>query len=378
MTTAPCHARAPLLALSAGDPNGIGPEVLLRAAFAEGGGPDRPRLVAVGPSGVLRAEAEALGLGPLVDVPALAREAVAAAVAAAPGALPVFDPVPGAPFARTPGRPTAEGGAAAMRAVAAGADACLAGQADGLVTAPLSKEAIHRAGFDFPGHTEFLAARTGAAHVVMMLAAELPAGPLRVALVTIHEPLARVAPLVTAARVAETVRTLTRALRDDFGLAAPRLAVLGLNPHAGDGGVLGHEEQDVIAPALEALGAEGYAVTGPHPADAFFGRGAWRAADAVVAMYHDQGLAPFKALAMGGGVNVTCGLPIVRTSPDHGTGFDIAGQGRAEASSMAEAIRVAARMAAARARPPGAATDPSDAPTDPSDAPTDPSDAPTA
>lgn len=349
MTAARTTHAAPLLALSAGDPNGIGPEVLLRAAFGGGGGPDAPRLVAVGPEHVLRAEAAALGLGPLAPVQALTREAVAMALAEAPGALPVFDSAPEMSLERTPGEATASGGAAAMRAVAACADACLAGQADGMVTAPLSKEAIHRAGFDFPGHTEFLAARTGAAHVVMMLAAELPAGALRVALVTIHEPLARVAPLVTAPRLAETVRTLARALRTDFGLRAPRLAVLGLNPHAGDGGVIGREELDVIAPALEALRAEGHDVTGPHPADAFFGRRAWRHADAVVAMYHDQGLAPFKALAMGGGVNVTCGLPIVRTSPDHGTGFDIAGQGRADASSMAEAIRVAARMAAARA-----------------------------
>ena len=205
------------------------------------------------------------------------------------------------------------------------------------------------AGYAVPGHTEFLQQRTGAPSVVMVLAADLEAGPLRVALVTIHVPVAAVPGLVSKERIGTTCRTLAAALARDLGIDEPRLAALGLNPHAGDGGVIGREEIEVVAPAVEALRDEGLHVDGPFPADAFFGRGAWRGVDAVVAMYHDQGLAPFKALAQGVGVNVTLGLPIVRTSPDHGTAFDVAGRGVADASSMLAAIRLAADMAARRA-----------------------------
>jgi 4-hydroxythreonine-4-phosphate dehydrogenase len=169
-----------------------------------------------------------------------------------------------------------------------------------------------------------------------------------VALVTIHVPIRDVASLITEARVEETVVSVDTALRADWGVPAPRLAMLGLNPHAGDGGVIGDVEARVIAPALDRARAAGVDVEGPFPADAFFGRSSWQRFDAVVACYHDQGLAPFKALAQGAGVNVTCGLPFVRTSPDHGTAFDLAGQGRAEESSMLEAIRLAARLAAHR------------------------------
>lgn len=236
-----------------------------------------------------------------------------------------------------------------MRAVTAACDLCIEGAVDGMVTAPLSKEAIQRAGYAFPGHTEFLQQRTGAETVVMVLASQLEAGPLRVALVTIHVPVAAVPKLVTADRVVEIGQTLAEALGQDFGIEVPRLAVLGLNPHAGDGGVIGLEEVEVLEPALETLRQLEVAVEGPFPADAFFGRASWRRYDAVLAMYHDQGLAPFKALAQGGGVNVSLGLPIVRTSPDHGTGFDIAGRGLADARSTVEAVRMAAAMARRRA-----------------------------
>jgi 4-hydroxythreonine-4-phosphate dehydrogenase len=330
----------PLLALTLGDPNGIGPEVVLRAA-RDARATDAARLVAVGSASLLADQAERLGLGPVhaVDHPA----------ASAPdGAVAVWEP-PGTPSVDYSwGAVSAEGGHHAMRAVEAACDLCLDGSADGMVTAPLSKQAIHRADYAFPGHTEFLQARTGAPAVVMVLAADLPAGALRVALVTIHDPVAAVPGLLTSARIVQTCRTLDAALRRDLGVARPRLAVLGLNPHAGEGGDIGTEEHTVIEPALEELRADGIAVTGPHPADGFFGRAGWTGADAVVAMYHDQGLAPFKALAMGGGVNVSLGLSIVRTSPDHGTAFDIAGHGRAEASSMVEAVRLAARMATLR------------------------------
>lgn len=335
----------PLVALTPGDPNGIGPEVLLKAA-RDSAVRAVARVVAVGSAEGLAAQADALGLGPVAVVRAPDDPAP-------DGALAVWD-VPGAHATVTPGRVTADGGRAAMTAVEAAARLALAGDVDAITTAPISKEAIHAAGWRVPGHTEFLEQIAGET-AVMVLAADLPvaggrpAGALRVALATVHEPLARVASLVTPGRLDAVIRTLDAALRRDLGIARPRLAVLGLNPHAGDGGVLGTEERDVIAPALAALAADGLDVAGPHPADAFFGRAAWRGADAVVAMYHDQGLAPFKALAQGAGVNVTLGLPIVRTSPDHGTAFDLAGQGRADAASMVAAIRMAAGIGERRA-----------------------------
>ena len=327
----------PLL-LTLGDPNGIGPEVVLKAARLVA---TESRVVAVGSAAVLRAQAEALGLGPVAEV-------MAPGDAVPAGTLAVLDPAPGAPASFAWGETSAGGGRQSVAAIEHAVHLCLAGEAAGLVTAPISKEAIYAAGSPFPGHTEMLQALTGAGTVVMLLAANLPTGPLRVALVTVHVPVSAVAGLVTAARVEAVCTTLAGALRDALGIARPRLAVLGLNPHAGDGGVLGAEERDVLAPALARLRAAGIDATGPFPADAFFGRAAWTRSDAVVAMYHDQGLAPFKALAQGAGVNVTLGLPIVRTSPDHGTAFDVAGQGVADPSSMVAAIRMAASMAARR------------------------------
>ncbi len=326
----------PTLLLTLGDPNGIGPEVVLKAAPLVA---DVARVVAVGSAAVLAEQAHALGLGGVAALGSLTDEAPAGALAVLDTGLSGF----------SWGETTAEGGRQATAAIERAAALCLAGQADGMVTAPISKEAIHAAGSPFPGHTEMLQALTGAGTVVMVLAADLPAGPLRVALVTVHVPVSAVAGLVTPERIAAVCETLAAALRVDLGIASPRLAVLGLNPHAGDGGILGTEERDVIAPTLAALRDRGIDATGPFPADAFFGRGGWTRADAVVAMYHDQGLAPFKALAQGAGVNVTLGLPIVRTSPDHGTAFDVAGRGIADSSSMVAAIRMAADMARRRA-----------------------------
>ena len=329
----------PTLLLTLGDPNGIGPEVVLKAAPLVA---EVARVVAVGSASVLRAQAEALGLGPVCEVHGPDEMPTGSGLA-------VVDPVPGSEPGYAWGETRAEGGRQALSAIERAVALCTGGAADGLVTAPISKEAIHAAGSPFPGHTEMLQALTTAGTVVMVLAADLPAGPLRVALVTVHVPVSAVAALVTGARVEAVCRTLAAALTDGLGIDAPRLALLGLNPHAGDGGVLGTEERDILAPALDALRADGIDVSGPFPADAFFGRQGWRRADAVVAMYHDQGLAPFKALAQGAGVNVTLGLPIVRTSPDHGTAFDIAGRGVADPSSMVAAVRMAAAMASRRA-----------------------------
>ena len=312
------------VAVTLGDPNGIGPEVVLKA-LADEAVRARVRPVLVGEAAAVEAWADRLGL------PA--------------DGLAVDDIGDGDGDVRLmPGETTAAGGALAMAAVARGCDLCLAGDADALVTAPISKEAIQKAGYRFPGHTEFLAERTGADRYAMMLAS----GGLRVALVTIHVPLAAVPALVTAEAIVATLETVDGTLRQDLGIAAPRLAVLGLNPHAGDGGVIGREEIETIAPAVARARAQGLDARGPFAADGFFGQRRDRAVDAVLAMYHDQGLAPFKALAMGAGVNVTCGLPIVRTSPDHGTAFAIAGQGIASAASMREALLLAAEMAERR------------------------------
>ena len=327
----------PRLAITTGDPNGIGPEVALRA-LRDPEVQAKARCILLGSAPVLQAQAEHLSLGPI--------HVLATPDKASPeGSSPVIDVLSGEAPGFTFGAITAEGGRQAMRAVEVAVDGCLAGTFDGMVTAPISKEAIQQAGYVFPGHTEFLAERTGTERFVMVLVS----GGLRVALVTIHVPLAAVAGLVTVACIVETLTTVDAMLRRDFGIAQPRLAVLGLNPHAGDGGVIGREEIEVVMPALEAATTQGLHVAGPFAADGFFGQRSDRAYDAVVAMYHDQGLAPFKALAMGAGVNVTGGLPIVRTSPDHGTAFALAGQGLARADSMKEAILLAADMVARRA-----------------------------
>jgi 4-hydroxythreonine-4-phosphate dehydrogenase len=234
---------------------------------------------------------------------------------------------------------TSGGGREALAAIDEALALALAGKVDGIVTAPVSKERIAKAGVPFTGHTEYLAARAGVAHPVMMFVA----GPRRVSLVTTHVPLRRLPALITAERVLGTIRETTRALREFFGVLEPRLAVCGLNPHAGEGGEFGREEIDAVAPAVELAHKEGIRADGPYAADTVW----WRPCDAVVAMYHDQGLGPVKALHPDA-VNVTLGLPFVRTSPDHGTGFDIAGKGIADAKPMIAAIRLAADLCRAR------------------------------
>jgi 4-phospho-D-threonate 3-dehydrogenase / 4-phospho-D-erythronate 3-dehydrogenase len=307
------------LALTIGDPNGIGPEVVLKSLADES---LRALIepVVVGREEVLRYYGSSLGLESVLE-----------------GVL--IEEVPGRGQLNVePGTVSANAGSVAMDAVSRSCDMCLAGDVDGMVTAPISKEAIHLAGHRFPGHTEFLAERTGADGYVMLMASEV----LRVAIVTTHIPLRRVAEAVTISSVLDILVRLDAGLRQDFGIEAPRIALLGINPHAGDGGVIGTEELDTLAPALTLARDRGIEVSGPHPADGFFGQRGYTLHDAVVACYHDQGLVPFKTLTMGHGVNVTLGLPIVRTSPDHGTAFAIAGQGRAAPSSFIAAVRMAA------------------------------------
>lgn len=233
------------------------------------------------------------------------------------------------------GHPTAASGDAALRALDAAVADYKAGRIDAIVTAPVSKAAIHSDRFPYGGHTEYFAAQFGG-EPLMVLCNDL----VRVALVTTHLPLRAVPAAVTADAVEAKLRLLFRALTTDFMLPAPRIAVLGLNPHCGDEGVNGSEEAEAIAPAIARLTAEGKAVFGPFAADGFFGTAAYRDFDAVLAMYHDQGLAPLKTLSMDG-VNVTCGLDVVRTSPDHGTAYDIAGRGVADVASFRAAVYAA-------------------------------------
>ena len=250
---------------------------------------------------------------------------------------------PGA-AAGVPGRPDRANAAATIASIERAVRLAQAGEASAVVTNPISKAVLYAAGFPHPGHTEFLGALTDCAHPVMMLANDF----LRVVPVTVHVSLRAALDGLTAAVIVDTARIAARALRDQFGIASPWLAVAGLNPHAGEGGAMGDEEARIIAPAVAALRDEGIAVTGPHPPDTMFTPAARAGYDAAICMYHDQALIPLKTLDMASGVNVTLGLPIIRTSPDHGTAFDIAGQGRADPASLIAALRLAATLAGRR------------------------------
>ena len=339
---------SPIIAVTLGDPGGIGPEVALEAWHDE----DvrrRARLLMIGSAPVMRRHAEALGRSfPPVEVVAEVPETFAEDV------LYVLDvaerDAPDFAF----GEITKGGGRLSMRAVERAVDLCREEAVHAMVTAPISKAAIARAGYRAPGHTEFIAERTGGAEPLMLMVGQPSVGeaPLRVGLVSVHEPLADVPRSVTGDVIRRKLHILAASLRRDFGAEAPRIAVLGLNPHAGEGGALGREEQETIVPALEAVRTDdalgGVQLDGPFPADGFFGTCGWTRYDAVLACYHDQGLAPFKALTFGRGVNMTAGLPVVRTSPDHGTAFDIAGRGQANPGSMKSALRLAASVAERR------------------------------
>ena len=328
-------ASLPLIAVTMGDPAGIGPEVVLKAIASPAvGAACRP--VVFGHDAALREAAARLHLAgewatvaDLADVPR--------------GGAPVVLDLGGAPLDQLfAARPTPEGGAACLRYIGAAADAARDGLADAVATAPIHKQAIALAGCRFSGHTDLLADRLGARHVVMMLAG----GPLRVALVTTHIALADVPDALSTDGIVATARVTDAALRRWFGIAEPRLAVCGLNPHASDGSRFGTEELRLIEPAVVELRHHGVRARGPLPPDTCFLRAARGAFDAVVAMYHDQGLIPLKLLAFDDAVNITLGLPIVRTSADHGTAYDIAGRGVASPASMIAAIVLAARMAA--------------------------------
>lgn len=321
-----------------GDPAGIGGEIALAAWSA---------LRAVGPAFVaiddpdrLAALAHRLGR----EVPVRAVGSLAEGAARFPRALPVLPERLAAPA--EPGRPDPAHGPAIIRSVERAVALARAGEAAAVVTSPLAKTTLLAAGIGHAGHTTWLAELAGGGVPVMMLASPL----LRVVPVTVHIPFAAVPAALTGARIVAAGRIVAAALRADFGIARPRLAVAGLNPHAGEEGTIGREEIETIRPAIEALRAEGLAVSGPHPADSLFHARARAGYDAALCMYHDQALIPVKTLDFAGAVNVTLGLPIVRTSPDHGTAYDIAGRGVADASSLIAALELAAAMAARRER----------------------------
>ncbi|HUF86989.1 MAG TPA: 4-hydroxythreonine-4-phosphate dehydrogenase PdxA [Thermohalobaculum sp.] len=328
------------MALTMGDPAGIGGEIAL-AAWASGR-VRHPFFLIADPAWLAP-----LAVRARVAITEIARPGQAPAAFA--GALPVLPARLAAPV--TPGRPDPANAAAVVGAIARAVGLVEAGEAAAVVTNPISKKALRDgAGFAFPGHTEFLAHLAGVARPVMMLASPV----LRVVPVTIHIPLAEVPGALTGALIEATARITAEALRRDFGIERPRLAVAGLNPHAGEGGQIGREEIELIGPALERLRAGGLEVAGPLPADTMFHAEARARYDAALTMYHDQGLIPLKALDFARGVNVTLGLPFVRTSPDHGTAFDIAGTGSADPTSLIEALNLAAGMAARRAAGQGA------------------------
>lgn len=236
------------------------------------------------------------------------------------------------------GKPTKESGKAAFDALEKAIAEYKAGLFDVLVTAPIHKQMIQSENFPFPGHTEYIEQSVGEGEKALMILAN---EELRVALVTGHVPVAKIASTITQELIQEKLAIFNASLKSDFGISAPRIAVLALNPHAGDGGVIGSEEDTVITPAIKAMREQGVICFGPFPADGFMGNGTYSHFDGVLAMYHDQGLTPFKVLAMENGVNFTAGLPIVRTSPDHGTAFDIAGKNEASADSFRQALYMA-------------------------------------
>jgi 4-hydroxythreonine-4-phosphate dehydrogenase len=333
------HAERPL-ALTLGDPAGIGPDITLLAWLAQRHAPI-PAFVLLGDPGVLAARAETLGLK--VPIAAIGEaEAAEGRFAEELPVLPIM--VAGAVAA---GRPDSCAVPAVQQSIEQAVRLVQQGEARAVVTNPISKAMLYRGGFAFPGHTEYLASLAAEGgkplHPVMMLAA----GPLRVVPVTIHIPLKDVSGSLSKELVLETIEITAADLSRYFGIARPRLAVSGLNPHAGEDGGLGREEIDIIAPAVAAARTRGLDVTGPHPADTLFHAGARASYDAAICMYHDQALVPFKTLAFEEGVNVTLGLPFVRTSPDHGTAFGIAGTGKASPRSLIEALRLADAMSRA-------------------------------
>jgi 4-phospho-D-threonate 3-dehydrogenase / 4-phospho-D-erythronate 3-dehydrogenase len=315
----------PAIAITVGDYNGIGPEVVLKSltnnAVLRVCSP-----ILVGPRNVFWSYAHRLGLH------------------FHERATPIIESSRTSIAAISPGSISGGAGAAAARAIEEAVRLAQRGIVQAIVTAPVSKQALHRAGMEFPGQTEMLQQLTSSKSVAMMMVSST----MRVGLITIHEPMRKVAGKITRKLLRERITLFHRALIWDWRIPRPRIAVLGLNPHAGEGGHIGSEERSVIVPTIRSLRAKNMDLHGPFPADSFFGQYVPGTYDAIIAMYHDQGLIPLKMSSFKRSVNVSVGLPIIRTSPDHGTAFDIAGKGTADARGMTEAIKLAAHLASAR------------------------------
>jgi 4-hydroxythreonine-4-phosphate dehydrogenase len=327
----------PIVAITAGEPAGIGPELIARVAETHRERPFPARLVIIGDRGLLAARAARIGLSPrYVDYNARTSTPT-------PGAIEVWGHPVAVPV--SPGMPDPANANTVLAMLGAAADACATGAFAAMVTAPVQKSVLLDAGIAFSGHTEFLAQRTHTPRVVMLLVGGLADKPLRVALVTTHLALKDVPSAITRDAVSETIAIVASELIARFGVSVPRIAVCGLNPHAGEGGYLGREEIEVIAPAIAAAQAQAIDVTGPLPADTVFVPDHARTFDAIIAMYHDQGLPALKAASFGRGVNVTLGLPFIRTSVDHGTALDLAVDSTTAASADPGSLIAALELA---------------------------------
>lgn len=333
-----------ILAVSSGDPSGIGPDIAL-AAWALRASVRLPAFFLLGDENLVAARAARLGMDCPIEIttPEDADRVFGRA-------LPVV-PLQNRQIDR-PGIPLAENAAGTIEAIERAVEYTLSGRASAVVTCPIAKKPLYEAGFRFPGHTEFLAhlasERFGREVTpVMMLAGPL----LRAVPVTIHIALARVPEVLDTARIVTISRITAQALKNQFGIANPRLAIAGLNPHAGEGGAMGLEDEEIVRPAVEILRKEGIDARGPLPADTMFHAAARASYDAAICMYHDQALIPAKTLGFDDSVNVTLGLPFVRTSPDHGTAFDIAGSGKAKPDSFIAALRLAGELTSHRSSP---------------------------
>ncbi len=327
-----------IIGITQGDPNGIGYEVMLHALsdsqFAEMFTP-----VVYGSGRALAYYRKVLGL------PATSLNVVQSASQAKPKRINLVECMPEAPLVEM-GQPTQQSGQAAHLALERFFEDYDQGHVDALVTLPVNKSTMQSADFAFPGHTEYLAHKTGGQEPLMLMVSDR----LRLGVATGHIPLAGVQGQLTAELLHGKIDTLHRILRQDFEIDQPRIALLGLNPHAGEGGLLGAEELTLLEPVVAQANAAGKVVVGPYPADGFFGAGMWAHFDAVLAMYHDQGLTPFKTIAFNRGVNYTGGLPLVRTSPAHGTAYDLVGKGQASSESFREAVYLALDIVRARQR----------------------------
>ena len=332
---APYMKQTPLIGITMGDPAGIGPEIIVKAlSDKELYGICRP--LVIGDTRVLESYLHVTPVGlslNIIDHPADSNSSF--------GTVDIMEPpgIDGIP--PKPGIATPAGGKSMVEFILKAVDQAKKNEIDAMVTCPISKSLMQEAGFNYEGHTQLIADLTGTKEYVMMLAGER----LRVALVTIHCPLAEVPSMLSTEKIYKTIKITADALKDDFGYSNPRLAVAALNPHAGEEGLFGSEEELIITPSVTRSAGDGYNVSGPYPPDTIFQRAASGQFEAVVAMYHDQGLIPLKLLHFSDAVNITLGLPIVRTSVDHGTAYDIAGKGRADPSSLKAAIRLAVKIA---------------------------------